>query len=371
MSGRIGQALNVQVFGESHGPALGATVDGLPAGLRVSLPALEAFLARRAARGSELATGRTEADAPRILSGLCEGVTTGQPITAIFENADTHSADYSFLPDRPRPGHADYPALVKSAGWDDLRGSGHHSGRLTLAYAFAGGLALQYLAARGVRVAAHVLSIADVHDAPLDALAPDMDALAAARALPVPTLDSVAGERMRQAILAAKAELDSVGGVVEVAATGLPAGLGAPFFDGVEALAATHLFSIPAVKGVAFGAGFEAAAMRGGDYNDPYTVLDGRVATLKNDAGGLLGGLTNGMPVLARVAFRPTASIGRTQRTVSLAAMADAELAVAGRHDPCIVVRALPVVEGALALALCDLWLRREGDRPLEANDAH
>lgn len=371
MSGHIGQALCVQVFGESHGPALGVTVDGLPAGFTVDIPALEAFLARRAAKGSELATGRAEADAPRILSGLLDGVTTGQPITAIFENADTHSSDYSFLPDRPRPGHADYPALVKSAGWDDLRGSGHHSGRLTLAYAFAGGLALQYLAVRGVRVAAHVLAIADVKDASLNPLAPDMDALMAARALPVPALDPVAAERMRLCILAAKADLDSVGGVVEVAATGLPAGLGAPFFDGVEALAAAHLFSIPAVKGVEFGAGFGAAQLRGSEYNDPYAVREGHVATLKNDAGGLLGGLTNGMPVLARVAFRPTASIGRTQRTVSLSAMADAELAVAGRHDPCIVVRALPVVEGALALALCDLWLRREGDRPMEAQDAH
>ena len=367
MSGRIGHALGVQIFGESHGAALGATVDGLPAGLRLDIRALEAFLQRRAARGGELATGRTEADIPRILSGVVDGVTTGHPITAIFENADTHSSDYSFLPDRPRPGHADYPAIVKSAGHDDLRGSGHHSGRLTLAYAFAGGLALQYLAARGVRVAAHVLSIADVQDVRLNPLAPDMEALDACRGQAVPTLSTAAGEAMRARILSAKAALDSVGGVVEVAAAGLPAGLGSPFFDGVEALAAEHFFSIPAVKGVEFGAGFAAAAMRGSAYNDPYTVADGRVSTTKNDAGGLLGGLTNGMPVVARVAFRPTPSIGLPQRTVSLAAMTDAELTVTGRHDPCIVVRALPVVEGALALALADLWLRRDGDRPMEA----
>ncbi len=367
MSSRIGRALSVQIFGESHGAALGATVDGLPAGLRLDIRALEAFLQRRAARGGELATGRAEADIPRLLSGVLGGVTTGQPISAIFENADTHSSDYAFLPDRPRPGHADYPATVKSAGFDDLRGSGHHSGRLTLAYAFAGGLALQYLAAQGVRIAGHVLAIADVQDVPVDPLAPDMDALAACHRQPVPTLDAQAGAQMRERILTAKAELDSVGGVVEVVATGLPAGLGAPFFDGVEALAAEHFFSIPAAKGVSFGAGFAAAAMRGSAYNDPYTAVGGRITTTKNDAGGLLGGLTNGMPIVARIAFRPTASIALPQQTVSLSAMADATLAVAGRHDPCIVVRALPVAEGALALALADLWLQRGGDRPMEA----
>ena len=293
-------------------------------------------------------------------------MTTGQPITAIFENADTHSSDYGFLPERPRPGHADYPALVKSAGQDDLRGSGHHSGRLTLAYAFAGGLALQYLAAQGVQIAAHVLRIADVQDTPINPLHPQLPTLLACQNQPVPTLDAQAGEAMRQAILAAKAAQDSVGGVVEVVATGLPAGLGSPFFDGVEALAAQHLFSIPAVKGVEFGAGFGAAQLRGSAYNDPYAVEDGRVVTLKNDAGGLLGGLCTGMPVLARVAFRPTPSIGLPQQTVNLSTMEPASLTVSGRHDPCIVVRALPVVEGALALALCDLWLRRHGDQPRE-----
>ncbi len=370
MSGHIGRALSVQIFGESHGTALGATVDGLPAGLYVDIPALEAFLQRRAAsRGGELATDRRESDLPRILSGLRDDITTGQPITAIFENTDPHSADYAFLPDRPRPGHADYPATVKSAGHDDLRGGGHHSGRLTLAYAFAGGLALQYLAAQGVRVASHALMIGGETDTSVDALNPDMAALSACRTLPIPTLDAAAGERMRLAILAAKAAEDSVGGVVEVVATGLPAGLGAPFFDGVEAVVAAHFFSIPAVKGVSFGAGFAAAAMRGSAYNDPYTVKDARVVTTKNDAGGLLGGLTDGMPVIARVAFRPTPSIGLPQQTVSLSAMEDTTLTVRGRHDPCIVVRALPVVEGALALALCDLWLMRHGDAPAEARN--
>ncbi len=370
MSGRIGRALSVQIFGESHGPALGATLDGLPAGLRVDIPRLEAFLLRRAASGA-LATGRREADVPRILSGVKDGVTTGAPVTAVFDNADAHSADYAFLPDRPRPGHADYPATVKSGGFDDLRGGGYHSGRLTLAYAFAGGLALQYLETKGVAVAAHVMQIGDVRDRAADPLAPDMAALSACRALAVPALDPEAGKRMEQAILAAGAEGDSVGGVIEVVAAGLPAGLGAPFFDGVEAVAAAHFFSIPAVKGVEFGVGFAAAPMRGSAYNDPYTVAGGRVTTTKNDAGGLLGGLTDGMPVLARIAFRPTPSIGKPQRTVGLSAMSDTELTVKGRHDPCVVVRALPVVEGALALALGDLWLQRFGDAPAEATHAY
>ncbi len=366
MSSRIGRALGVQIFGESHGPAIGATLDGLPAGLRVDLPALEAFLQRRAAKGGELATGRRETDVPRILSGLKDGVTTGQPITAIFDNTDPHSADYAFLPDSPRPGHADYPAIVKSAGWDDLNGSGHHSGRLTLAYAFAGGLALQFLASRGATVGSHVLRIGGVADTPLDPMQPDMQALFACRTAAVPTLSPQAGERMRQAILAAKEDGDSVGGIAEIAAVGLPAGLGSPFFEGVEALAAAHLFSIPAVKGVEFGAGFAAADLRGSVYNDPYAVAESRVVTEKNDAGGLLGGLTDGMPILVRVAFRPTASISLSQRTVSLSALRETELTVHGRHDPCIVVRALPVAEGALALALCDLWLQAHGDTPTE-----
>ncbi len=364
MSSRIGRLLSVQIFGESHGPAVGVVLDGLPAGLRLDMEAVRAHLRRRAAAGSAIATPRREADEPRVLSGLKHGVTTGQPLCAVFENANTHSSDYAFLPDRPRPGHADYPAWVRSAGHDDLDGGGHHSGRLTLPHAFAGAVALECLRGQGVRVAAHVLSVGEESDRPLDALAPDMDALEACRALPVPTLDAKAGERMYQAIVEARAQGDSLGGEVEVAAVGMPAGWGAPYFEGVEAVAAAQLFSIPAVKGVAFGAGFAAARMRASAYNDPYDVVDGRVVTTRNSAGGLLGGLTNSMPVLARVAFRPTPSISLEQRTVSLGRMEPAALSVRGRHDPCVAVRAVPVVEGALALALMELWLERRATLP-------
>lgn len=366
MSSRIGRMLCVQIFGESHGPAVGVTLDGLPAGLPLDMEALEAFLQRRAARGSAIATGRRESDRPRVVSGLLNGVTTGQPLTALFENADTHSADYGFLPDKPRPGHADYPAAVRSAGFDDLRGSGHHSGRLTLPYAFAGGVAVQLLARQGVRVAAHVLRIGPEWDAPLDPVAPDMEALVRSHAQPIPTLDIEAGRRMYAAILEAKAAGDSLGGVVECAAVGVPAGWGAPFFEGVEAVMGAQLFSIPAVKGVEFGAGFEAAAMRGSAYNDPYLVREGRVVTSRNSAGGLLGGLTNGMPILARAAFRPTPSISIEQQTVSLSALSPAALAVRGRHDPCVAVRAVPVVESAAALALLEMWLERRATLPAQ-----
>ena len=364
MSSRIGRTLSIEIFGESHGPAVGVTLDGLPAGLKLDMEKLNAFVQRRAAR-SAIATGRREADIPRVISGLWEDVTTGQPLTAIFENGDTHSSHYDFLPDRPRPGHADYPALMRSLFNDDLRGSGHHSGRLTLPYVFAGGVAMQLLEKEGIRIAAHVQLIANENDDCLSWVNPDMDALFEAQKRPIPTLNPDAGERMQQAILKAKSEQDSRGGIVECAATGLPAGLGAPFFEGVESVMANYLFSIPAVKGVEFGAGFTAASMRGSAYNDPYVMQDGRVVTTRNNAGGLLGGLTNGMPIIVRAAFRPTPSVSLEQQTVSLSEKADTTLCVHGRHDPCVVVRAVPVVESAVALAICELWLERRASYPL------
>ena len=364
MSSRIGRTLSVQIFGESHGPCVGVTIDGLPAGLALDLDQLDALLQRRAARGS-LSTARREADLPRILSGLMDGVTTGQPLTAIFENGDVHSADYSFLPDRPRPGHADYPATVRSLGNDDLRGGGHHSGRLTLPYVFAGGVAMQLLETQGIRIAAHVQQIADVSDRCLSWTEPDLEALLACRRQPIPTLDPEACAQMQDAILTARNEQDSVGGVVECAAVGVPAGIGSPFFEGVESVMANYLFAIPAVKGVEFGAGFDAACMRGSACNDAYFMKDGQISAASNNAGGLLGGITNGMPIIVRAAFRPTPSIAQEQSTVSLSRGENAALAVQGRHDPCVVVRAVPVGESAVALALAELWLERRASYPV------
>lgn len=367
MSSRMGQYLQVQLFGESHGPAIGVTVDGLPAGFAPDLEALQAFLDRRAAR-SAIATGRRETDQFRIVSGLGpDGCTTGYALTALFDNADPHSADYAFLPDRPRPGHADYPATARSGGHDDLRGGGHHSGRLTLAHAFAGGLALQFLARQGVAIGAHVYAIGDAQDAGMiDPVHPDMKALLACHARPVPTLDEASGETMHQMILEARQQGDSLGGVVECVAEGLPTGLGAPYFDGVESVLAAQLFSIPAVKGVEFGAGFAASRMSGSRYNDPYRMEQGQVRTSTNYAGGLLGGITSGMPVIVRAAFRPTPSISLEQQTVSLSKQANDTLAIRGRHDPCVCVRAVPVVEAAVALALLDLWLEKRASIPME-----
>lgn len=365
MSSRDGRALGIQIFGESHGPMVGVTLDGLPAGIRLDLPRIDAFLQRRAAAGSPIATGRKEEDKAHIVSGLKEDCTTGYPLTALFYNKDAHSADYSFLPDNPRPGHADYPAIVRSGGHDDLRGSGHHSGRLTLPYAFAGAVAVQVLEQLGIAVASHVLSVGDVQDSPIDPVAPDMSALNAGLAHPVPTLNEDAGQKMFDAILAAKADGDSLGGVVEVVATGLPVGLGAPWFDGMEAVLSKQFFSIPAVKGVEFGAGFAAARMLGSQYNDCYRYDGDTIRTSTNNAGGLLGGLTNGMPVIARVAFRPTPSISKAQQTVSLSQGTDQTLQVKGRHDPCVAVRGVPVVESALAIGLLEMWLQHRGDQTL------
>lgn len=364
MSSRIGRMLSIEIFGESHGAAVGVTLDGLPAGLKLDMERLNAFVQRRAAR-SAIATGRQEKDIPRIISGLWDEITTGQPLTAIFENGDTHSAHYDFLPDRPRPGHADYPAIMRSLYNDDLRGSGHHSGRLTLPYVFAGGVAMQLLEKEGVRIAAHVQQIANENDDCLNDIAPDMDALLEAQKRPIPTLNPEEGERMQQAILKAKSEQDSRGGVVECAAVGVPVGLGSPFFEGVESVMANYLFSIPAVKGVEFGAGFTSASMRGSAYNDPYIMKDGQIAASRNSAGGLLGGITNGMPIIVRVAFRPTPSVGVEQSTVSLSEETNTTLSVQGRHDPCVVVRAVPVVESAVALALAELWLERRATYPI------
>lgn len=364
MSSRMGRLLSVQLFGESHGPSVGVTLDGLPSGLKLDTEALGAFVLRRAAR-SHLSTERRESDIPHIISGVSDDVATGQPLTAVFENADADDAAYAFLPDTPRPGHADYPALVRSLFNDDLRGGGHHSGRLTLPYVFAGAVAMQLLQTDGIRIAAHVQQIGPEKDIPLDPLKPDMDALFAAQSQPIATLDANASKRMAACICKTREQSDSLGGVVECAVCGVPAGLGAPFFEGIESVMAAHLFAIPAVKGVEFGAGFAAAGMCGSTYNDPYTLQNQAVATTSNHAGGLLGGLTNGMPIIVRAAFRPTASIAQPQQTVSLSAMAEAELTVTGRHDPCIVPRAVPVVESAVALALADCWLERRATYPL------
>ena len=356
MSSEFGRILRISVFGQSHGRAIGVNMDGLPAGEPIDLEALHAFLDRRKPGKSPLSTARKESDTPIFLSGLENGVTCGAPLCAIIENSDQHSSDYSELADKPRPSHADYTAWVKWGGQADMRGGGHFSGRLTAPLCIAGGIAKQILARQGIYVGAHLASVGMESDSafPLQPTAALFDQVAAK---PFPVLDDQAGERMQAVILEARQNLDSVGGIIECAAIGLPAGLGDPMFDGMENRLAAALFGIPAVKGVEFGLGFGSARLHGSENNDPFTVEDGRVVTESNRAGGILGGITTGMPVTLRVAIKPTPSISQAQRTVSLSAKEPAELVIRGRHDPCIAHRAVPVVEAVTATVLLDLRL--------------
>lgn len=351
-----GERLRVSVFGESHGPGIGAVADGLPAGEPVDLDALARFMARRAPGGA-LSTARREADAVRVLSGLRDGITTGAPLCTLIENTDARSGDYRKLRDVPRPSHADYPALLRYGGHADMAGGGHFSGRLTAPLCAVGGLCLQMLARRGVAVGARLREVAGIPDAEVDDQALTEQSLAALSAGSLPVFDPAAGERMRAAIEAARAEGDSVGGVIEVFALGLPGGLGDPMFGGVENRLSAALFGVPAVRGVSFGAGFAAARMRGSAHNDAYCLKEGRVRTRTNRHGGIIGGITTGEPLVAQVAIKPTPSIAAGQRTLNLATGKETTLSIGGRHDPCIAVRAVPVAEAVAAIVLLDLIL--------------
>ena len=354
MGNVLGEKYRLTIFGQSHSPIIGGVIEGLPAGVMPDMQAISAFMARRAPGGA-LSTARVETDAPEIVSGLNEwGRTCGAPLAFLIRNADHRSKDYSGLRDTPRPGHADFTAAMKFGGENDIRGGGQFSGRLTAPLCFAGALAMQLLGERGVRVKARVHSVAGIPDGPMDLARPDLDAIADGR---LPTVDPDAARRMAEVIEAARADGDSVGGVVECFATGLPAGLGDPMFDGVENRLARALFGIPAVRGVEFGLGFEAAGLRGSGHNDAFRVEDGEVVTRTNRHGGILGGITSGMPVVVRAAFKPTPSIAQTQDSVSLSRRENAPLTVHGRHDPCVVPRAVPVVEAAVACVLLDIML--------------
>ncbi len=345
--------MRYSIFGESHGPAVGVVLEGVPPGLELDLDAVRFDLSRRAPGKSPLSTARNEADEPQILSGVFEGRTTGAPLCAVIENTDTRSGDYARTKDLARPGHADYPAHVRYQGFNDYRGGGHFSGRLTAPLVFAGGVAKQILAQRGVYVGAHISTVYGVNDEALE----DWESLRACAAKDFPVLNDEKGAEMRDAILEAKNDQDSVGGAIECGVFGLPAGLGEPDFGrNAEGIFAQHLFAVPAVKGVSFGAGAAFALMRGSEANDPlYVDGDGSVKAEQNCAGGINGGITNGMPLVFEVTLRPTPSIARRQFTVDLAKGENAVLELTGRHDPCVVHRAVPAIEAAAALAACEL----------------
>lgn len=359
MSSTYGENLKLSVFGQSHGAGIGMVLDGIPAGLPVDMEALTAFLARRAPGQNDYSTPRREADAPEFLSGLVENTTCGAPIAALIRNTNTRSGDYANLKDCPRPGHADYTAQIKYGGHQDAAGGGHFSGRLTAPICIAGGLCKQWLEGKGVRISAHIAMIGGIWDRPFDPVRPETDAVLT----PFPTLEEARGAEMRQRIGDAKAARDSVGGIVECAVTGLPAGVGAPMFGGMEGKLAQMLYGIPAVKGVEFGAGFRVAEMAGSESNDPFRVENGKIVTATNNCGGILGGITDGMPLIFRAAFKPTPSIAKPQQSVSLSEMENRTLEVKGRHDPCIVPRAVPVVEAAAAIALMDILLADDRTR--------
>ena len=346
---QYGEHLHLTIFGQSHAPAIGMTLEGLPAGEAIDMEALQGFLNRRAPGQNEWSTPRKEADVPEFLSGLVGNVTCGAPLTAIIRNTNTRSGDYAGLSVVPRPGHADFTAAVKYGGHADFAGGGAFSGRLTAPLCIAGGICLQLLRRRGITVISRIAAIGGVTDtAPLTA---------STAGKPFPVVEDAAGEAIRAAIAAAKAEGDSVGGIIECAVLGLPVGLGGPLFDGMEGKIASIIFGIPAVKGIEFGAGFAAAALRCSENNDAFTVENGTVKTVTNHCGGILGGITNGMPLTFRTAFKPTPSIAKEQQSVNLTSLTPETLRVQGRHDPCIVPRAVPCVEAAAAVAVYDALL--------------
>ena len=353
MSSTYGENLKLSIFGQSHGAAIGMTLDGIPAGLPVDEAQLLAFLRRRAPGQNSWSTPRKEADRPEFLSGIVDGYTCGAPIAAIIRNTNTHSGDYANLKNCPRPGHADYTARVKYGGFQDAAGGGHFSGRLTAPLCIAGGLCKQWLEERGIRIGAHITEIGLAHCASFDYLAPELDRVGQV----FPTLTADAAEEMFAVIEKARTQGESVGGRIECAITGLPAGIGEPMFGGVESRIAQIVYGIPAVKAVGFGWSESFAIVPGSESNDAFTMEDGKVKTLTNHCGGILGGITNGMPVIFDVAFKPTPSIGKPQQTVDLSTGQITTLHVTGRHDPCIVPRAVPVVEAAAAIAIFDLIL--------------
>jgi len=354
--------IKVSIFGQSHSQSIGVLIDGLPAGYKIDTEELNKFMQRRAPGKNKMSTARKEGDRPIFLSGLNDsGITCGAPLCAIINNNDTRSGDYSELADKPRPGHADYTAHVKYGGNQDVRGGGHFSGRLTAPLCIAGGIFLQILKAEGITIGAHVKSIKDVSDVSFDTVNIDPVMLETIGDKEVPVIDETAEVKIREVIENARMALDSVGGVIECAAVGLPVGLGDPMFDGMENRVARLVFGIPAIKGIEFGAGFEVSKMFGSENNDTYYYdTDGKVKTRTNNHGGILGGITSGMPMIFRCAVKPTSSIMIEQDTISIGAKENAKLAVRGRHDPCITIRAVPCVVAATAIAVYDALLEQK-----------
>ncbi|MBE6828226.1 MAG: chorismate synthase [Ruminococcaceae bacterium] len=350
-----GNKITVSVFGQSHSDCIGAVIDGLPAGIELDADKIAAFMRRRAPGQSSFSTRRREADIPKVISGLVDGTTCGAPVAAKIDNVNAKSSDYDDYKYLPRPSHSDYTAYVKYGGNNDIAGGGQFSGRLTAPLCWAGAVCMQLLEEKGVKIKAHIYSVKDVRDDPFEGETLFDDDTELDPFFPV--ISRFKGDRMKTVIDIARQNSDSVGGVIECAVTGLPAGLGEPMFDGIENVIAKNMFAIPAVKGIEFGSGFDGTLKYGSQNNDDFTVKDGEVKTRTNNHGGILGGITSGMPVIFRVAIKPTPSIGLEQTSVNLQTMKEESITVKGRHDPCIVPRAVPAVEAVAAITVLDLLL--------------
>lgn len=344
--------ISLSIFGESHGPAIGAVIDDLPAGEEIDLEKIYGFMARRAPKKDGTSTMRNEKDMPEILSGLYNGRTTGEALCAIIRNSDQHSSDYKSISGLARPGHADYTGALRYNYSNDPRGGGHFSGRLTAPLVFAGAVCGQILEKRGITTGAHIYSVGSEKDSAFDSVNITKEQLELVKSRYLPVIDDTADERMRKVIDDARNNLDSVGGIIECAAVGFPAGKGSPIYDGIENRIAQMIFGIPAVKGIEFGAGFEAAGKKGSENNDEFYADNGNIKTRTNNAGGILGGISDGMPIIFRTAIKPTPSIAQPQNTVDFIKKENAVIEIKGRHDPCIVPRAVPCVEAVMNIVL-------------------
>ena len=361
MESTFGKKLNITVFGESHGEEIGVTVMGLPKGEKVDLDELMTFMSRRAPGQNAMTTSRREKDTPEFESGLEDGIINGEKLRAVIKNTDTRSGDYAGFTKTPRPGHADFTAPLRYGKDIDMRGSGHFSGRLTAPLCIVGGIAKQILARRGIYVGAHIKSVGKACDESFP-LFPTKELFDSISLKNPAVINDAAGKAIQIEIENARADLDSIGGVVECAVIGMPAGIGSPMFNGIENRIAQAIFGIPAVKGIEFGAGFEVSEKRGSENNDAFVVSDGKILTATNNCGGILGGISNGMPIVMRAAFKPTPSIAKVQQTVNTETFEQTTLEIKGRHDPCVVVRAVPVVEAVAATVILDMLLEETGN---------
>lgn len=355
MSTTYGKNIKLTIYGGSHDEKIGMKLSGIPSGIKIDEDELYKFMSRRAPGKNSFSTSRREPDIPVFLSGISDSITNGDIIEAVIYNTNQHSSDYDSLRDIPRPSHADFCAVKKYGESVDLRGGGHFSGRLTAPMCIAGGICLQILKRQGIHISAHIYSIANVQDQRFDCVSFSQKDVAHLESRSFPTIDEKIGEKMIAEIQKAKDDGDSVGGIIECGVAGLPVGLGEHMFDGVESRISSIMFGIPATKGIEFGAGFESSKLRGSQNNDPFYTDGKTVKTLTNNCGGILGGMTDGMPLIFRVALKPTPSIAKEQKSVSLSRMENVCLQIIGRHDPCIVPRAVPVVEGACAVAIYDM----------------